>query len=156
MTINKNGTDYEAVITVGIATAPDAARLREEIFITEQGFENEFDEIDKTAVQCVIYLEGQPIATGRLYDEGDKSPAHIGRVAVKKSQRGRGIGSVVIQALEAYAAQNGYKKTALAAQCRAQDFYKANGYTAYGDIFYDEFCPHVMMEKTLTESEVQK
>ena len=150
MNIEHNGNSYRAVFAVGIESLPKAAEIREEIFIKEQGFTVEFDELDKSAVQCLLCRGEEPVAAARLYpDSEDKECAHIGRVAVVKEMRGLGIGSAVMKAVETYARENGYKRTALSAQCRAEKFYNANGYKARGDVYYDEFCPHVMMYKEL-------
>ena len=35
----------------------DAARIREEVFMKEQGFHDEFDSTDKTAAHIVLYIE---------------------------------------------------------------------------------------------------
>ena len=37
----------------------------------------------------------------------------------------------------------------LAAQLQARGFYEKQGYAAFGDVFYEEHCPHVWMCKTL-------
>ena len=47
----------------------DAVRIRKEVFMDEQGFCNEFDEIDKTALHAVLYEDDKAAATGRMYYE---------------------------------------------------------------------------------------
>ena len=43
---------------------PEAARkIREEVFVREQGFEYEFDDIDNRAVHLVMYEAGNPVET---------------------------------------------------------------------------------------------
>ena len=74
-----------------------AQSLRVEVFVVEQGvpIELEWDEADEVSTHAVAYDEaGQVIATGRLLPDG-----HIGRMAVRKSARGQGIGSEVLAAL---------------------------------------------------------
>ncbi len=56
--------------------------IRQQVFVEEQGFVNEFDDIDHEAYHAVIYTGGYPIATGRLFDENGE--AHIGRICVRK------------------------------------------------------------------------
>jgi len=136
-------------IKVGLENNPDAKLIRENVFVHEQGFENEFDDIDEKAVHCVVYDGGFPVATGRMFDEGGQ--AHIGRIAVVKAYRGRQIGSAVVSALEDYAKAHGYKETALSAQIRAKEFYRKLGYKEFGKEYLDEYCPHVMMKKTISE-----
>lgn len=147
MKVIHNGTEYEVTFFRDLDEMPAAAEIRKQVFIEEQGFVNEFDETDKKAIHCLITKDGVPAATGRLYEED--GCAHIGRIAVVKSMRGGGLGSVVLQSLESYAAELGFTKAALSAQCRVKGFYESNGYQAKGDIYPDEGCPHVMMYKEL-------
>lgn len=49
----------------------DAIYIRTEIFMKEQGFENEFDEIDEQCMHLVIYDKDTPIGTCRLYQSED-------------------------------------------------------------------------------------
>ena len=43
----------------------------------------------------------------------------------------------------------GGKRVYISAQCQAQPFYQRLGYTAYGEVYLDEHCPHIDMEKYL-------
>ena len=45
--------------------------------------------------------------------------------------------------------KRGAKKASLSAQVQAQGFYESCGYTAEGDTYLDEHCPHIHMTKTL-------
>ena len=145
--VNFEGREYELRFSRGLAELPEAAEIRRAVFVEEQGFANEFDDTDETAYHCLVLKDGVPVATGRLFGEGRE--AHIGRIAVVGSERGKRIGSLLMSALEGYAARLGFQSTTLAAQCRAEAFYAANGYVTQGDIFYDEHCPHIMMYKRL-------
>ena len=74
---------------------------------------------------------------------------HIGRVAVLKKFRGMGLGAQIMKKAEEFARENKISKISLSAQKRVQGFYEKLGYKAQGDIYYDEFCPHIMMTKEL-------
>ena len=138
------------VFAKGIDALPQAVEIRKEIFMEEQGFVNEFDETDKTALQCVLFLDDEAAATGRMYpDKEHEKTAEIGRIAVKKKYRHMGLGSRVVTALEERAAKEGYERCVLAAQVRAKDFYRSVGYEAYGELFDDEGIPHTMMKKSI-------
>lgn len=120
-----------------------AQALRIEVFVVEQGvpIELEWDEGDEVAIHAVAYdAEGQPIATGRLLPDG-----HIGRMAVRKSARGRGIGAAVLQALLAEAKRLGYGRLVLHAQTHAVDFYRRHGFVVEGDEFMEAGIPHRLM-----------
>ena len=128
----------------------DIKALRTEVFIKEQGFENEFDEIDNKATHVLIYDGKVPVATGRLFTEDENGEEYIiGRVCVKKEYRDKKLGKRVIMALEEDARKMGGRSVSVSAQCRVQGFYEALGYTATDDLHDDEGVPHVTMIKTI-------
>ena len=140
----------EITIVQGIENAPEAARLREEVFLQEQGFSTEFDEIDPAAWHLTLSRQGQTLAVGRLYPDPETPGQYIvGRVAAAKPWRGQGLGRQVVLALEQKARQLGARSLDLSAQCHAQGFYEKLGYAAYGEIYFDEHCPHIHMKKQL-------
>ena len=128
---------------------PDGARdVRITVFVEEQGFEEEFDTIDNRAHHALLTIGTEPIGTGRVFIE-EGTTWHIGRLAVAKAYRGQGQGAKILAYLEDIARQHGATETILGAQCRAQEFYVLQGYQPYGEVFYEEDCPHVMMKKGL-------
>lgn len=46
--------------------AEHAKKVREEVFMQEQGFQNEFDEIDNISWHIVMFHEEEPIAAYRI------------------------------------------------------------------------------------------
>ena len=137
----------EVKIAYGNELLPDAHGIREDVFVREQGFHNEFDEIDAVAWHTVIYDNGRPAATGRAFLED--GAWHIGRVAVRKEFRGKQYGVAVMQALEGKIAELGAESVGLSAQVQARGFYEKLGYEAHGGEYLDEHCPHVSMTKCL-------
>ena len=105
--------NYTIKIAKGLANNADARLIRQQVFVEEQGFVNEFDDIDHEAYHAVIYTGGYPIATGRLFDENGE--AHIGRICVRKAYRGRDLGRMIVEALEKQAEKVGYKEVGLSA-----------------------------------------
>ena len=49
----------------------DAKDIRIEVFVKEQGFKNEFDEIDTISHHIFVFDEGKPIGTCRFFKEND-------------------------------------------------------------------------------------
>lgn len=125
----------------------DARKIREEVFVQEQGFKNEFDEIDKSATHVVVYKDTIPVATGRTFIENNHYI--IGRVAVTKAYRGQDIGKQVITSLEEKIKELGGVNIQLSAQTQASGFYEKLGYYKKGKEYLDEHCPHVTMIKEL-------
>lgn len=124
--------------------------IRTEVFVKEQGFVNEFDLLDQRSTHCLLYKDGVPAATGRIYrDENDKSLFHIGRIATIQQFRKSGCGREIIRHMEEKIKELGGKQITLSAQCRVQGFYESCGYISQGTVYYDEFCPHIQMIKNL-------
>ncbi len=126
---------------------PALKKIRSEVFIQEQSVPRalEWDGLDDTALHLIATAEiGEPIATARLLIDG-----HIGRVAVLKAWRNRGIGTALMHEIIHQAEQLGYKQLELAAQIQAIPFYEKLGFIAYGDNFMDAGIPHRNMRKTL-------
>lgn len=127
----------------------NAKRIREAVFMKEQGFKNEFDDIDLLALHLILYDGSQPAATCRLFPAAEQGVYLLGRLAVVKTYRGQKLGQRMLREAEAIAARKGAAELRLHAQCRASRFYTQAGYTPYGAEDDDEGCPHIWMKKTL-------
>lgn len=130
------------------ALPEEAVKLRTEVFVDEQGFKEEFDSRDGESVHLILFCGGVPAAVGRIYPETD-GVYYAGRIAVRKAFRGKKLGSEVMRLLEEKARELGAEQLALSAQCRVREFYEKSGYTASGEVYLDQFCPHIHMEKQL-------
>lgn len=126
----------------------DVAKIRNEVFVEEQRFKDEFDEIDGHCTYLVIYDEQSPIATCRFY-RYDAERFAIGRIAVVRAYRGQGIGKMIVERAEQQIRSIGCDRVTLSAQVRAASFYEKLGYSPEGEIFYEETCAHIRMNKQL-------
>lgn len=125
----------------------DARRIRERVFVKEQGFKEEFDGIDDYAKVLVFYDGEKPAGICRYFKSGDTY--HIGRIAVLPEYRGMGLGSRIVRAAEQeIIAENG-NEAELSAQRRAEGFYAKLGYVPEGEPYYEEYCEHIMMRRKL-------
>lgn len=122
--------------------------VREKVFMEEQGFQNEFDEIDAIALHLCLYVNGKIAGCGRLFEQ-EKDCYAIGRVALLKEYRKGGYGSKILEALKEEAKRLKARKLVLSAQCQAVPFYEKNGYQCVGEVYLDEHCPHIHMEQEL-------
>lgn len=124
-----------------VAGVPSAAvfDLRHEVFVGEQGVpaDLERDALDASADHAVLACAGGLVlATARLITpEGGQEPdvgrgryGVIGRVAVRRPYRGRGLGLFVTEALERLAAERGLTAIELHAQQQVEEFYRRAGY----------------------------
>lgn len=129
----------------------DAKEIRKRVFVEEQGFQNEFDEIDQISKHIVLFDENQAVATCRVFWNEKEQCYHIGRVAVLKEYRGQGIGEQVMLAAQRCIQDLGGKEIELSGQVRVASFYEKMGYQKQGEEYLDEGCPHVKLRKQLEE-----
>lgn len=130
---------------------PDCAReIRKKVFTDEQGFQNEFDETDSVAAHIVLYDEDDlPVATCRVFRDAAMDSYILGRLAVLKEHRGKHIGSMMLREAEQYVRAKKGQCLTLHSQCQAAEFYKKAGFSEFGEIGYEEGCPHIWMRKFL-------
>ena len=134
-------------IEVFDALPKEARKIREEVFVNEQGFQEEFDNIDEQAKHVLIFDENIAIATCRYYYNFSLNAYLVGRIAVIKAYRGKKIGALLMQAAQAEITKMGARKMLVHAQTRAQPFYEKQGFTAFGKEDEEEGCPHIWMKK---------
>lgn len=127
----------------------DAMYIRETVFIDEQRFRDEFDEIDKKAVHLVAYDKDKPVATCRFFWSDERNTYLLGRLAVLKEYRKNHLGSVIMTKAEALVRENNGVSIELHAQEQAIKFYEKQGYSVCSDMEYEEYCPHYWMRKKL-------
>ena len=123
-----------------------AAAIRLEVFVTEQGVPAalEMDELDAPSLHALAFDGDDAVGTGRLLPDG-----HIGRMAVLKPWRSRGIGSLILGRLMEAARQRGDRHVALSAQVHALEFYRAHGFRPEGPVYDEAGIPHQAMRRTL-------
>lgn len=140
--------------TASPGVLPEEARLlRTLIFIEEQGFVREFDDLDDAAVHIVAFDGDKPIGTCRYYPRPDGSYA-IGRIAVAREYRGKGVGSALVLEAERRVALLGAKTTVVSAQLRAAGFYRSLGYIEQGSPYLEEHVPHILMVKGIENTKI--
>lgn len=140
--------EYE--IVYGLVENSPAYKIRQKVFMEEQGFKNEFDDIDARSYHIVVYKDHQAVGCGRTFlKEGTDDTYIIGRIAVLKEYRHQQIGREIIKLLEAKIQELGGKIASLSAQLHAKVFYEKCGYHAVGDVYFDEHCEHIKMIKYL-------
>lgn len=127
-----------------------ARALRAGVFLDEQGFSVEFDDVDDACLHLALYEGDTVVGAARMYRDADDADLwHIGRVVIDKAHRGAHLGARVMQAAEEAVRAKGALRTTVSAQCRVQGFYGSLGYVPQGEVYMDEFCPHIRMDKTL-------
>ena len=119
-----------------------ARRIRFAVFVEEQGVpaELEMDERDAQCVHALAFEGNEAVGTGRLLPDG-----HVGRMAVLKSWRGRGVGAALLERLVKAARERGDREVLLSAQLHALGFYRAHGFSPYGEVYQEAGISHQAM-----------
>ena len=124
-----------------------AQAVRHAVFVAEQGIPAELER-DAADAGCIHVLArdaaGQALGTGRLLPLPD-GVMKLGRLAVLASQRGRGVGQALLQALLEAARAQGTREVVLHAQQSAASFYLAAGFQPRGEEFMEAGIPHLEM-----------
>lgn len=139
---------------------PEARAIRTAVFIEEQEFEAEFDEVDLIATHVVLFEDGSPLGTCRVFPAPEEmglereSVFIVGRVAVLKQARGKHYGALLMKEAGKVARDLGGSELWLHSQIQAQGFYEKQGFVAFGPIELDEGVEHIWMKKELKESDL--
>ena len=124
--------------------------IRKTVFVEEQRVpeELEWDDLDEHSYHIMaLAADGTPIGTGRLLRDG-----HIGRMAVLKEWRGKGVGSALLKLLLEIAYKMGFDEVKLHAQTHTVGFYARHGFAIEGGEFMEAGIPHVVMSRTTADT----
>ena len=146
--MNAGAAPFRVEVVAHAAALPDLRRVRDEVFVAEQGVPAELERDAAHDPSCVHVLarleDGTPIGTGRLSPD-----RHIGRMAVRKPWRGHGVGGALLRALLDAAWLQGTQAVHLNAQVDAVEFYARHGFVPVGERFMEAGIAHQAMARTL-------
>jgi len=125
--------------------------LQEQVLSLFQIRHGSWNELQSAAkfIRTEVFIQEQTraIATARLL------PNHwIGRVAVLKTDRGRGLGKALMQAIIEYAQEQQLDQLCLSSQVHATSFYQELGFACFGEVYEDCGIPHINMHLTLSST----
>lgn len=128
----------------------EAYAVRKRVFIDEQDVPKhiERDEFDDTALHVICKVDEFVTATGRILLFGEE--AIVGRVAVLKPWRGKGIGREIMEFIIDIAKSNGVKTLSANVQSDVQMFYEKLGFKPVGEFFLEAGIEHIKMICDLT------
>lgn len=127
------------------ATAYDAWRLRQDVFVIEQ--DCPYPDLDgrdlEPGTRHVVLLEDDKVlGTLRVLDDGDR--ARIGRVVLARAARGRGLATLLMDEAMALC---GDREVRLDAQTPLAGFYAGHGFEVTGPEFDEDGIMHVPMRR---------
>jgi predicted GNAT family N-acyltransferase len=120
-----------------------AIRLR--VFVEEQGVPEsiELDRDDRRAMHFLAFVSARAVGTARLVRRAHG--AKIGRMAVLKSHRRKGVGGELLKCAITAARKLGAAKIYLHAQVPVIGFYEKLHFRCIGPIFEEAGIPHRKM-----------
>ncbi|HVW65580.1 MAG TPA: GNAT family N-acetyltransferase [Nitrosospira sp.] len=122
---------------------PALRAVRETVFIHEQHVppELEWDKLDEHCIHVLATdATENAIGTARLLADGT-----IGRMAVLKAWRGKGVGRALLLRLLEEAKKQHLQQVTLHAQLQASEFYRKLGFEIRGEEFMEAGIPHIGM-----------
>lgn len=134
-----------------------ALALRIAVFCMEQGVARaeEVDARDGEALHLIALDDGALLGTCRLLFEGEATVVRLGRMAVRRDARRRGVGSALLRAALSQARDHGARWVRLNAQRPAQPLYARHGFEVVGPPFQEAGIEHVAMELSVGDGEPQ-
>jgi predicted GNAT family N-acyltransferase len=148
--VSRGAREFEIRWADSAQDVRSALRVREQVFCREQGvpWAEERDGRDDGALHVLaLSADARVIGTLRLQLAG--GVAHIGRVAVEREWRGRGIGSRMLDAALARAGRRGCHEARLASQLAAAGLYERAGFAVVSEPFEEAGIVHVWMRRCL-------
>lgn len=130
----------------------EAKAIRIAVFCEEQGFQEEFDELDEKAFHVVACDDDNtPMGTCRYFPTETVGEFLIGRIAVLPAYRKMGVGAKLVREAERHILYSGGALIHIGAQVQAMPFYQRLGYTPVGERYMDEHVEHQGMEKRIRD-----
>jgi len=133
-------------ITVKVVDYQTSAELiraiRFAVFVHEQGVPEqlEMDGQDEAATHVLAWSGAQAVGTGRMLADG-----HLGRIAVLREFRNRGVGRLIMARLLETAAATGLPEVWLSSQRHACGFYRKLGFVEVGENYLEAGIEHQQM-----------
>ena len=120
----------------------DILWLRNVVFVVGQKItaEPEVDGLDPECEHVMLWSGDRLIGTTRIFHKRD--PIIVGRVAIHTEMQRKGLGSVMMKAVQAHL---GDRHAELHAQAHLEDWYARLGWVRFGEEYIEAEIPHVSM-----------
>lgn len=117
-------------------------QIRHQVFVEEQQIpaSEEVDGLDSSSEHFLLFINERPVATARLTHQG-----HLGRLAVLKPLRGKGLAKKLLQIVLQHSRRIDLKQVHLNAQLSAVNLYTKLGFKVNGEEYSEVGIIHVPM-----------
>lgn len=127
-------------------------KARSAVFMIGQNIH--YLDMDDVDYDCIHIFDtddkGKVIAYLRMY-RSDIDDEHLNFGRVLTTDRGKGIGRMLIDTAAEYAKAKGYKYVSCDAQIQSEGFYLKCGFIETSEEFIEAGIPHIKMEKNVWE-----
>ncbi|AGR41873.1 GNAT family N-acetyltransferase [Spiroplasma diminutum] len=123
-----------------------AKDIRIDVFCNEQNYsqEEEIDAYDEKSYHVIGFFEQKPVCCARIVNKPDGT--YLGRIAVLKEYRGKGLGSKLVDYLVKYVTNNlKITEIFLESQDKAVKLYEKFGFKIISEPFMDGPIVHYKM-----------
>ncbi len=126
------------------------SQIRYQVFVEEQQVpvSEEIDQFDPSAHHYLVWLNHQPVGCARMV-EVDSTTLKIGRFAILRHYRRKGIGHQLLNYLIETAIHLPVNTLILSSQYNAIGFYQQKGFEEFGERFMDAGIEHIGMQLVL-------
>lgn len=131
-----------------VAELYEVLRLRSEVFVVEQQCVfQDMDGFDSQAMHLLGVQHSELQGYARCFGPGAKfAEASIGRVLIRRSARGAGLGhTLMAQAVSAVSQVWGPQAIRIGAQMQLAGFYAKHGFVDVGKTYMEDGIPHLEM-----------
>lgn len=120
--------------------------VRAEVFLIEQGITQvpDQDGADPDCEHVLVYVGRRIVGTARLQTLAEQGVVKVGRVALLKPYRGRGVGTRLMQNVQAHLDRRGLGGV-MNAQQYLEQWYSRLGWVRDGEPFTEAGLPHIRM-----------
>ena len=122
-------------------------RLRGEVFVVGQQIcsEPDVDELDPHCHHVMIWLGDELVGTARLKPVGEDAYIKVGRVAIAEAHRGRGLGSSMMRAIQAWIGQVPGRSGTMSAQAHLERWYGSLGWISNSSVYMEAGIAHIQL-----------
>lgn len=126
----------------------EVVKLRQDIFIIEQNcIYDDIDGLDYESIHLLLF-SGNDTLIGylRIVPPGIKfDEVSLGRIAIRKSYRGKGLGKKLIEKGLEFAKERGETSVKIEAQAHLEKLYTGLGFKKVSKIYSVDGIPHIQM-----------